>query len=129
MKSLFQGTQETVNYLKDQLEEGSVATPFENLPIGTELDLCQRYYEFVGTQISFISFSDAAVRNFGTNISYRTQKRIAPLINAQTIIYGNASGATFSLIQPYNFRLTWLSGGVVGQTSIQIDGLTASAEF
>jgi hypothetical protein len=26
-----------------QLEEGSVATPFENRPIGTELDLCQRY--------------------------------------------------------------------------------------
>jgi hypothetical protein len=28
-----------------QLEEGSVATPFEQRPIGTELALCQRYYE------------------------------------------------------------------------------------
>lgn len=28
-----------------QLEVGSVATPFENRPIGTELALCQRYYE------------------------------------------------------------------------------------
>jgi hypothetical protein len=27
-----------------QLEAGSVATPFENRPIGTELALCQRYY-------------------------------------------------------------------------------------
>jgi hypothetical protein len=27
-----------------QLEEGSVATPFEQRPIGTELALCQRYY-------------------------------------------------------------------------------------
>ena len=27
-----------------QLEEGSVATPFEHRPIGTELALCQRYY-------------------------------------------------------------------------------------
>jgi hypothetical protein len=28
-----------------QLEEGSYATPFEQRPIGTELALCQRYYE------------------------------------------------------------------------------------
>jgi hypothetical protein len=28
-----------------QLEEGSVATPFEHRPIGTELALCQRYYQ------------------------------------------------------------------------------------
>lgn len=28
-----------------QLEEGSVATPFEQRPIGTELALCQRYYQ------------------------------------------------------------------------------------
>ena len=28
-----------------QLEQGSVATPFEQRPIGTELALCQRYYE------------------------------------------------------------------------------------
>ncbi len=29
---------------KVQLEEGSVATPFEQRPIGLELSLCQRYY-------------------------------------------------------------------------------------
>ena len=28
-----------------QLEVGSVATPFERRPFGTELSLCQRYYE------------------------------------------------------------------------------------
>ena len=28
-----------------QLEEGSVATPFEQRPYGLELSLCQRYYE------------------------------------------------------------------------------------
>lgn len=31
-----------------QLEEGSVATPFEHRPITTELQLCQRYYQLLG---------------------------------------------------------------------------------
>ena len=30
-----------------QIEEGLVATPFENRPIGLELSLCQRYLPFV----------------------------------------------------------------------------------
>ncbi len=33
-----------------QLEPGPVATPFEHRPIGTELALCQRYYQKVGIQ-------------------------------------------------------------------------------
>ena len=119
----------TFDIAQVQLEEGSVATPFENRPIGTELDLCQRYFELVGTQVSFVLFTDAAVRSLGANISYRTPKRTDPTINAQTFIYGNASGANFSLVQPYNVRLNWLSGGVAGQSSIQVDGLTASAEL
>jgi hypothetical protein len=119
----------TFDIAQVQLEAGSVATPFENRPIGTELALCERYFEYIGTQVSFELFSDAAVRALGANISFRTPKRSQPTINAQTFIYGNASGATFSAIQPYNFRLNWSSGGIVGQTSIQVDGLTASAEL
>ena len=39
-------------YLTDvQLEEGSVATPFENRPYGLELSLCQRYYEVLGVGV------------------------------------------------------------------------------
>lgn len=35
-----------------QLEPGSIATPFENRPIGTEFSLCQRYYQEVRTLLS-----------------------------------------------------------------------------
>jgi hypothetical protein len=35
----------TFDIAQVQLEQGSVATPFENRPIGTELALCQRYYQ------------------------------------------------------------------------------------
>ena len=34
-----------VDYAMAQLEPGPVATPFEHRPIGTELALCQRYYQ------------------------------------------------------------------------------------
>ena len=39
------GSTFTFDITQVQLEEGSVATPFEQRPIGTELALCQRYYE------------------------------------------------------------------------------------
>lgn len=34
-----------------QLEEGSVATPFENRPIGLELSLCQRYFQLIRQRV------------------------------------------------------------------------------
>lgn len=34
----------TVDMAQIQLEEGNIATPFENRPYGLELSLCQRYY-------------------------------------------------------------------------------------
>ena len=39
----------TFDIAQVQLEEGSVATPFENRPIGTELQLCKRYFEIWGS--------------------------------------------------------------------------------
>jgi hypothetical protein len=36
-----------------QLEEGSVATPFERRPIGLELQLCQRYFETFTTSQNY----------------------------------------------------------------------------
>jgi hypothetical protein len=39
------GTTYAFDIAQVQLEEGSVATPFEQRPIGTELALCERYYQ------------------------------------------------------------------------------------
>lgn len=55
-----------------QLEVGSVATPFEHRPYGTELALCQRYYENVG----FIALDGVAF----ANIFYQTTKRAVPTL-------------------------------------------------
>ena len=61
-----------------QLEPGSVATPFEQRPIGTELALCQRYYErgnfrVDGTQPSFGTLSGM--------VYFKTVKRATPTID------------------------------------------------
>jgi hypothetical protein len=47
-----------------QLEEGSVATPFENRPIGTELALCQRYYQMF-RQCSIIGHARSSSNFYG----------------------------------------------------------------
>jgi hypothetical protein len=119
----------TFDIAQVQLEEGSVATPFENRPIGTELALCQRYYELVATQARFTYFCDAVVgRSLEGFIKFSTQKRANPTLSG-TFFYLNASGGTFSFAQPYNVAVNWLSGGALGQTTCQIDSLTASAEL
>ena len=53
-----------------QLEEGTVATPFEHRPIGIELGLCQRYFE-VGKIYFNAQYS---------TVTYKVTKRATPTI-------------------------------------------------
>jgi hypothetical protein len=46
-----------------QLEAGSVATPFERRPYGTELQLCQRYFQAIGGDSAYERFADGVVRS------------------------------------------------------------------
>lgn len=93
-----------------QLEEGSIATPFEHRPIGLELELCQRYYEKSFTTdttpangpsgTAFVDPSNATVLNathrvfFGDSTyhvvyPFKVQKKVTPTV----VLYGNSSGA------------------------------------
>lgn len=68
-----------------QLEIGSVATPFEQRPIGMELALCQRYYEKIGDGISgaidLAGYSPGSTE-IASSIYYKVTKRTAPLISS-----------------------------------------------
>jgi hypothetical protein len=80
-----------------QLEAGSVATPFERRPYGTELALCQRYYEFGGAYTQAATSAGGVV---GSTIYYKVTKRASPTValvvqngsSPQTITNFSASG-------------------------------------
>jgi hypothetical protein len=64
-----------------QLEAGSVATPFERRPFGTELALCQRYYyhqQATGADNYFSNSHNASTTLARGLISFLVQMRIAP---------------------------------------------------
>ena len=64
-----------------QLEVGSVATPFERRPFGTELALCQRYYFRVnasGTGVYFGSGYNRSTTDQESIIAFPVSMRIVP---------------------------------------------------
>ena len=67
-----------------QLEKGSTATSFDYRPYGTELALCQRYYEPIG---NFVGRATAATGAEGS-ISLLVTKRAAPTM---TVINGTST--------------------------------------
>ena len=89
-----------------QLEKGANATSFDYLPYGTELQLCQRYYQrFTGTG-TFCSSCSPGIAWISTNTSnhtsvFQTEMRTAPTLeqsglNLRDPLVGNFS-ATISL--------------------------------
>lgn len=63
---------------KVQLEQGTIATSFENRPYGTELALCQRYYQRVRTYLS-------GYNGNGANIMFYCPLVYAPM---RTVVSG-----------------------------------------
>jgi hypothetical protein len=62
-----------------QLEEGTAASPFENRLYGTELQLCQRYFNRVDFNTFAPGFSDTST-GFRCVYSYPVQMRSAPTL-------------------------------------------------
>jgi len=68
-----------------QLEVGESATEFEHRPYGTELQLCQRYYEAFpvingGQSVALILLYRASAQ-YWLNLIYKVEKRAAPTFN------------------------------------------------
>ena len=102
----------TFDIAQVQLEEGSVATPFEQRPIGLELSLCERYFrggkEYIGsgTPNGFVTVSCV----FGTSM------RVTPTLSNSN---ANPNFGTVNAIYPSMHSLTFVgTGNGQGQLSM-----------
>lgn len=120
-----------------QLEKGNVATSFDYRPYGTELALCQRYYDTNTSEIF------GAPANGTTNIQWGGARFTVEMRTSPTIVlYGNgtansvrnAGGGTVTLVSPTigatakGLIYTNVSSGLTGGVWYQA-GYTASAEL
>lgn len=73
-----------------QLERGSVATPFEQRPIGTELALCQRYYYTSGIVYSQYVANNSNQFGEGFSFQYPVTMRTTPTLTNSFTSVDNA---------------------------------------
>jgi len=124
----------TIDFWGVQVERGSVATPFEQRPIQTELALCQRYY-FQSTTTLPLSMPLVAIG--ATNVNYCTfsfpvQMRSAPNVAVSSVVaeghHTNLPTITSSSAHLVGFEY---SGGNTRSPGIRLNIglLTAEKEF
>ena len=82
-----------------QLEKGSTATSFDYRPYGTELSLCQRYYEVFGN--GGVGGTRGSTNIFAMGFKFQVTKRASPTITqlaSFSVVAPGISGYTISSI-------------------------------
>lgn len=100
-----------------QLEKGSTATSFDYRPYGTELALCQRYYEVTAMDVQGSSVSISISR---ASYTWKVTKRTNPTVTV-------AGGSTYTAVGQFvdGFNAYYSGTGYVNIPS----GTTAAAEL
>jgi hypothetical protein len=99
-----------------QLEAGSVATPFERRPFGTELALCQRYFVSYGGSGSLFEF-------YGVGFAATTTSATI-LINHPVELRATP---TFNVLNVGNLQVNGTGGGAITALSLDQGGRLASS--
>jgi hypothetical protein len=108
----------TFDIAQVQVEPGPVATPFERRPIGTELALCQRYYE--AGSVSFC-WNAGTPTDIKVTRAFVVTKRAAPTVSG-TEVLGTFTSATGTVDRIQASFTATLNGNVAAD-------FTASAEL
>ena len=100
----------TFDIAQVQLEEGSVATPFEQRPYGLELSLCQRYYQL------FYMFDNILANQWLRKTVYlTTSMRVMPTVsNVTSIVGGTSYSVTLGTTNNTNSLVFYNSGQTIG---------------
>ena len=123
----------TLDIAQVQLEEGSVATPFEVRPYGLELALCQRYYRTLG--VGSIGQGQVHTASAISFPAYYEQMRAAPtVVLTKTSVSAGASelcvngiwvtASSLNILNNYldknggNIVIQGFSGLTAGQTAL-----------
>jgi hypothetical protein len=114
------GTNTTIRFIggtfiRPQFEAGSVATPFERRPYGTELALCQRYFQkFIHG--SFVSLTGS----FSYYVPWKVSMRVAPTPTTSGGVVSAVSAQSWNETDVhgsrYSMTTTSSPGGYYGQT-------------
>jgi len=116
----------TFDIAQVQLEEGTVATPFEHRPIGVELSLCQRYYYRLPDNLGFSNRTTST--NIGDPISMQplahpTTMRATPsltILGSESSIGG--SGWNQQITDKFWRRGRYQSGGSTADITVRFIG-------
>jgi hypothetical protein len=117
-----------------QLEEGSVPTPFEYRQYGTELALCQRYFEIVGVESQSL-FADTYSNTGNVAIysgAYNVNKRAAPTITQFGTFTAAFTDGVFNVRTSKQGFSLWYGTGGTGRSywyNENLAGLNVSAEL
>ena len=115
----------TFDIAQVQLEEGQVATPFEQRPYGLELSLCQRYYSMKASNSLTISLVKAGGTWSSTLLKFPVNMRVIPTVLVSGSQQGDwTGGAVSALTEGFKYIS---SNGNVG--SIEVYSYTALAEL
>lgn len=113
----------TFDIAQVQLEEGSVATPFENRPIGLELSLCQRYYETRSVNQTGVYYVGAQGLN---SITWVCPKRVIPSVTFSNVLYIGANSLLVNETSESSLITQMTSTGVLNSVKYVVE---ASAEL
>jgi hypothetical protein len=115
----------SLTFARAQLEQGTIATPFEQRPIGTELALCQRYYET--GKIKLIKQNNDTLRQTYDTYNFKQNKRVLPVLARTITSSANVGYATMEDLDVDAFNLRWNSTSGTDMTLALT--WTASAEL
>jgi hypothetical protein len=93
-----------------QLEKGSTATSFDYRPYGTELALCQRYFEILrgGGEVAAVAMGVSTTSSLGL-MKFAVTKRAAPTMASSAtasnfLVYTGAGSITASAVPTYSIN-------------------------